>query len=240
MIPSSCSLQKDCRLTHGISLDYRKTFLEINFLRFISPRYYSQRIQSDDVQRNREAVSEAGRTKTIHTSEDRLNQGTIPMPTFATKPRTTSSTVPVELSQNYMIGQQREQISKLWQTAEIRSHPGFLLAPNKNYRPELQGNLMQKQCLLVLMTWKVTQRNVWKDIANLQIKRLSNYTKSQRHAWMTINLKTKKKNESVGELSTVCSQIVMKFVYLARIGRIDILCSVNKLARAVTKTDKIL
>ena len=42
-------------------------------------------------------------------------------------------------------------------------------------------------------------------------------------------------NESVGELSTVCSQIVLKCQYLARIGRLDILWSVNKLARAVTK-----
>ena len=42
-------------------------------------------------------------------------------------------------------------------------------------------------------------------------------------------------NESVGELSTVCSQIVLKCLYLARIGRLDILWSVNKIARAVTK-----
>ena len=42
------------------------------------------------------------------------------------------------------------------------------------------------------------------------------------------------KNESVGEMSTVCSQIV----YLARIGRPDILWSVNKVARAVTKWTK--
>ena len=41
--------------------------------------------------------------------------------------------------------------------------------------------------------------------------------------------------ESVGELSQVCSQIVLKCLYLARIGRPDILWSVNKLARAVTK-----
>ena len=40
---------------------------------------------------------------------------------------------------------------------------------------------------------------------------------------------------SVGELSKVCSQIVMTCPYLARIGRLDILWSVNKLARAVTK-----
>ena len=32
---------------------------------------------------------------------------------------------------------------------------------------------------------------------------------------------------SVGELSKVCSQIVLKCVYLARVGRADILWSVN-------------
>ena len=45
-------------------------------------------------------------------------------------------------------------------------------------------------------------------------------------------------NESVGELSTVCSHIVLKCVYLARIGRPHILWSVNKLALAVTKWTK--
>ena len=43
---------------------------------------------------------------------------------------------------------------------------------------------------------------------------------------------------SVGELSKVCSHIVLKCLYLARIGRRDILWSVNKLARAVTKWTK--
>ena len=51
-----------------------------------SPRDLPQRIQSDDAQRNREAVPEAGITKTVHTSEDGRNYGTIPMPTFATRP----------------------------------------------------------------------------------------------------------------------------------------------------------
>ena len=40
---------------------------------------------------------------------------------------------------------------------------------------------------------------------------------------------------SVGELSTVCSQIVLKCMYLARNDRPDIPWSVNKLTRAVTK-----
>ena len=44
--------------------------------------------------------------------------------------------------------------------------------------------------------------------------------------------------KSVGELSKVCSQIVLKCLYLARIGRPDILWSVNKLVRSITKWTK--
>ena len=39
---------------------------------FDSPKDYPQRVPTDDVQRNREAVHEAGRTKTIHTGGHRL------------------------------------------------------------------------------------------------------------------------------------------------------------------------
>ena len=45
----------------------------------------------------------------------------------------------------------------------------------------------------------------------------------------------KEELETVGELSKVCSQIFVTCLYLARIGRLDILLSVDKLARAVTK-----
>ena len=41
--------------------------------------------------------------------------------------------------------------------------------------------------------------------------------------------------KSVGDMSHVCSQIVLKCLYLARIGRPDILWSVSKLARSITK-----
>ena len=44
--------------------------------------------------------------------------------------------------------------------------------------------------------------------------------------------------KSVGELSQVCCQIVLKCWNLARIGRPDILWSVNKLARSITKWTK--
>ena len=70
-------------------------------------------------------------------------------------------------------------------------------------------------------------------IANLQSRQLASFTKSQYHAPTTINLK-KTKMGSVGEMSEVCTQIVLKCLFLARIGRLDIVCSVNKLARAIT------
>ena len=44
--------------------------------------------------------------------------------------------------------------------------------------------------------------------------------------------------KSVGQLSKVRSQAVVKSLYLARIGRPDILWSVNKLARSITKWTK--
>ena len=54
---------------------------------------------------------------------------------------------------------------------------------------------------------------------------------------LTTNLKEEEIG-SLGELSTVCSQIVVKCLYLARIGSPDVLWSVNKLARAVTELTK--
>ena len=44
--------------------------------------------------------------------------------------------------------------------------------------------------------------------------------------------------KSFGNLSQVCSRIVLKCVCLARIGRLDILLSENKLARSITKLTK--
>ena len=49
---------------------------------------------------------------------------------------------------------------------------------------------------------------------------------------------TEEELKSVGELLKVCSQIVLKCLYLARIGRPDILWSVTKLARSITKWTK--
>ena len=44
--------------------------------------------------------------------------------------------------------------------------------------------------------------------------------------------------KSVGELSKVCSQIVLKCFFLVRLGRLDIPWSVNKFVRSITKWTK--
>ena len=77
-----------------------------------------------------------------------------------------------------------------------------------------------------LMTWLVMQRNVWNDIVSWRTRRLSNSTKYLLPCIDDHHFKEEMK--SVGELSEVCSQIVLKSLYLAIIGRPDILCSVNK------------
>ena len=89
------------------------------------------------------------------------------------------------------------------------------------------------------MTWKVTRRNAWKDIANLQIKRLNNYTTSQRHAWMTINLK-KRKNAVGRRIIQYAHKLFCNVLYLARIGRLDIFVVCEQACSCGHKMDKIL
>ena len=48
---------------------------------------------------------------------------------------------------------------------------------------------MLKRYLHGPTTWKVMQSNAWKDSANLRIKQLSNFSKSQRHAWINHQFK---------------------------------------------------
>ena len=93
---------------------------------------------------------------------------------------------------------------------------------------------MPKQYLHGPVTWKVMQRNAWKDIANWQTKQLNSYTEV---ATPCIDDHQFKEEEigSVGRLSKVCAQIVLKCLHLARIGRPHIWWSVNKLARAAAK-----
>ena len=84
----------------------------------------------------------------------------------------------------------------LWIVTEICSNQGFLPVLQKNCQKQKpQGNLMPKRYLHGPTIWKVMQRNAWKDIANLRIKQRINNTKSQRHAWMIINVKKNKMDQ---------------------------------------------
>ena len=118
MIPSSRSLlSRDKRLPCDTwnQSGVQKNVFAINFSTFDSPRDHPQGISSDDVQRNREAIplELQARVETSLTSEDGQNYGTIPMPVFATRPLTTSSKNPVDTPQNYVVRQQRQQMSEL-------------------------------------------------------------------------------------------------------------------------------
>ena len=124
-----------------------------------------------------------------------------------------------------------KQAKILWTITEICLNPKSLLELQKSY-PTLR-NLAQT-FLHGFMIWKVMQRNAWNDIVTWRTK-----TTQQLHKVATpcIDDHQFKEEEmgSVGELSKVCSQIVLKSLYLARNGRPDTLRSVNKPARAITK-----
>ena len=81
------------------------------------------------------------------------------------------------------------------------------------------------------------QRNVWNDIVRWRTKRLNKLYKVSTPCIDDNHFK-EEELKSVGELSKVCSQIVLNCLFLARICRPDILCSVNKLARSITKWTK--
>ena len=84
---------KDCRLTHRSNLDYRKTFLEIIFQRLIDPKIILKEFNLTTCKERREAYSSSRKDEVkSHKLKLDKNYGTIPMPTFATKPLTTSST----------------------------------------------------------------------------------------------------------------------------------------------------
>ena len=81
------------------------------------------------------------------------------------------------------------------------------------------------------------QRSVWNDIVSWQTKTTQQLYKVSTPCINDHHFK-EEEMKSVGELSHVCSQIVLKCLYLARIGRPDILWSVDKLARSITKWTK--
>ena len=104
----------------------------------------------------------------------------------------------------------------------------------KYQKQKPQENLTPKLSLHGPNTWKVHAKKCVERYCELAHK-----TTRQLHKVATPCMDDhqfeEEENESVGELSTVRSQIVLKYLYLARIGRPDILWSVNKrLARLIS------
>ena len=75
----------------------------------------------------------------------------------------------------------------------------------------------------------------WHDVSSWQTKLLNKQLYKVSTPCIDDHQFKEEPFKSVGELSDVCFQIVLKCVYLARIGRPDMLWSVNKLARSNTK-----
>ena len=101
-----------------------------------------------------------------------------------------------------------------------------------NWQITRMGQTSRKDGLVVLRHGRTYEKYVGRyyELANKKTEQLYTVSRSCLHDH---NFK-KEELEKVVELSDVCSQIVLKCFYLARIDRPDILWSVNKLARAVT------
>ena len=106
-------------------------------------------------------------------------------------------------------------------------------------RSELENYHTRKFCVSLRgpTTWKAMPRNAWNDIVSWQTKTTQQLYKVSTPCIDDHHLK-EEELKSVGELSKVYSQIVLKCLFLARIGRPDIFWSVNKLARSITKWTK--
>ena len=114
-------------------------------------------------------------------------------------------------------------------TRKCLSHV-FLLEQQKNYRC---GKKPHAQTAAWSYDMEQHARKCVERYCELATRKWSS-TKFQALAWMVINSSRKNSNQ-VGELAEVCSHIVYTCLNLSRIGRPDILWSVNKLARSVTK-----
>ena len=98
MIPSSLSM---------LSSDKRQ------FSTLDSSQNNHQGIHHCTIPRETGSFPQTTGTGTPFTRDEEQHGGTIPMPTFARRPSTMSSLFPVDILQNSMVGQQRQQMSEL-------------------------------------------------------------------------------------------------------------------------------
>ena len=96
------------------------------FSTFDPPGNPSQGIHYCATPRQTGSVPQATGTGTSFTGDEEQNRSTLPMPTFARRPSAMSSLIPVEVQQNSMVGQQRQQISSELQFDKFPTSSSFL------------------------------------------------------------------------------------------------------------------
>ena len=101
----------------------------------------------------------------------------------------------------------------------------------KKYR---DGKNLMHKLWRGLITLIFLLKNALNDSANWQTRKWSNFLKSHILVRMIITSNSGNSNQ-LEKLSVVCSQMFLKCLYIAQIGRLDILWLVNKLARSVRR-----
>ena len=107
------SLDKRLPLDTWNTSGVQENLLGDQFSTFDSLRDHPQGFHRCAHRRERGPVPQATGTGTLFARDDKQNRDTIPLPTFAGRPSTMSSVIPVEFPQNSMVGQQRQQIPEL-------------------------------------------------------------------------------------------------------------------------------
>ena len=108
-------------------------------------------------------------------------------------------------------------------------------SPPEQLKSYLAGRNVTQQQWLGLVTWKAMQRTAWEDLTNWLLKKQSNCTKSQLHAWTTITSK-KEELETTVELPKVSfSNRPELFCIWPELVDFYMFWPVNKLARVVIK-----
>ena len=104
-----------------------------------------------------------------------------------------------------------------------------------NYRNMFESRISAGATEKLPCSGKLTQTSLHGPLIWKVMQRINCVERYCEQANKTVEQLYKEELEMVCELSQVCSQIVLTCLYLSRIGGPDILWSVNKLARAVTK-----
>ena len=101
-------------------------FLGNQFLRLTHPEIVFKEIHHSITSGTTGSISVLIGTGDSGARDEDLTRDTIPMPTFARRPSTMSSLFLVDIPQNSMVGQQRQQISEL-QFDKFPSPPSLLM-----------------------------------------------------------------------------------------------------------------